>query len=48
MEFLIKEDVVHINAMTISRHGGNFVPPSNLLNESSLEYCLAVINAALF
>jgi death on curing protein len=38
MNYLEKEDILLINRMTISRHGGNFVPPSNLLNSGSLEY----------
>ena len=48
MEFLEKADFTLINELTIKEHGGNFVPPFNFLNESSLDYLLEAVNAELF
>lgn len=48
MEYLQKEDVVLINRLTIKKHGGNFVPPFNFLNESPLDYLLEAVQAEMF
>lgn len=48
MEYLLKEDFTLINQMTIERHGGNFVPPSNFLNESALDYLLEAVQSQVF
>lgn len=48
MEYLTKEDIIFINQKTIKQHGGNFVPPVNLLNESPLDYLVEVIDAEMF
>ena len=48
MEYLTKEDIIFINQKTIKKHGGNFVPPSNLLNESPLDYLVDIIDAEMF
>lgn len=48
MEYLTKEDIIFINRKTIEAHGGNFVPPSNLLNESPLDYLVEIIDAKMF
>ena len=40
MNYLEKGDILLINRMTINRHGGNFVPPFNFLNNDSLEYLI--------
>jgi len=47
MEYLTKEDIIFINQKTIKKHGGNFVPPSNLLNESPLDYLVDIIDAEM-
>ena len=48
MEYLEKEDIILINQLTIKRHGGNFVPPFNLLNESSLDYLIEAVSGEIF
>jgi len=48
MIFLIKQQIITINRLTVERHGGNFVPPSNLLNESALDYLLDIVYAEMF
>ena len=48
MNYLEKEDVLLINRMTISRHGGDFAPPSNLLNSGPLEYLVEAVRAKMF
>lgn len=48
MEYLTKEDIIFINQKTVKKHGGNFVPPSNLLNESPLDYLVDIIDAEMF
>lgn len=45
MNYLEKGDILLINRMTINRHGGNFVPPFNLLNNDSLEYLIEAVSA---
>lgn len=45
---LSKEAIILINRRTIERHGGNFVPPFNLLNGSSLDYLVEAVDASLF
>lgn len=48
MVFLTKKQINTINRLTISAHGGNFVPPDNLLHESSLDYLVEIVDADLF
>ena len=36
MNYLAKDDIIIINQRTVQLHGGNFVPPFNLLNENPL------------
>lgn len=48
MIFLTKKQIITINRLTISHHGGNFVPPDNLLHESSLDYLVEIVDAELF
>ena len=48
MVFLVKKQIIAINRLTISYHGGNFVPPYNLLNESTLDYLVDIIYAEMF
>ena len=48
MEYLTKEDIIFINQKTIKKHGGNFVPPFNLLNESPLDYLVDIIDAEMY
>lgn len=48
MLFLSKKQIIVINKLTVEAHGGNFVPPYNLLNESALDYLVDAVYAILF
>jgi len=48
MIFLVKKQVIAINRLTISYHGGNFTPPENLLNESALDYLIEIVHAEMY
>ena len=48
MEYLKKEDIILINRMTIGRHGGNFVPPFNFLNQDTIDYLVEAVEGELF
>ncbi|GAB3952827.1 type II toxin-antitoxin system death-on-curing family toxin [Spirosoma harenae] len=48
MEYLEKEDILHINFLTIQHVGGNFVLPSNFLHEENLDYLLEAVQAEMF
>ena len=48
MIYLEKADIIFINQRTVAEHGGNFMPPSNFLHESNLDYVLEAVQADLF
>ncbi|MCF8246962.1 MAG: type II toxin-antitoxin system death-on-curing family toxin [Saprospiraceae bacterium] len=48
MRLLTKDNIIHFNDLTVQKHGGNFVPPCNFLNESSIDFMLEAVNAELF
>ncbi|WP_419802687.1 type II toxin-antitoxin system death-on-curing family toxin [Mucilaginibacter sp.] len=48
MLYLAKKQIITINQLTVSQHGGNFVPPNNLLNESALDYLIDAVHAEIF
>jgi len=48
MVFLTKRQIIIINRLTVSHHGGNFAPPYNLLNEAPLDYLIEAIHAEIF
>ena len=48
MKYLTKEQIVTLNKETIEAHGGNFMPPSNFLHESNLDYLLEAVQAEMF
>ena len=48
MIFLVKKQIIVINRLTISHHGGKFVPPDNILNESPLDYLVEIVHAEMF
>lgn len=48
MIFLVKRQIIAINRLTILHHGGNFVPPYNLLNESALDYLVEIVHLEMF
>jgi death-on-curing protein len=45
---LTKEEIIFLNKNNISRFGGNYVAPNNLLHENSLDYLVDIIDAELF
>jgi death on curing protein len=48
MIYLDKKKIVRINQRTFEIHGGNFMPPSNFLHESNLDYLLEVVQTEMF
>lgn len=48
MKFLTKDMIVKINQKTVLAHGGNYIKPSNFLNEQNLDYLLDIIKSELF
>lgn len=48
MNYLQKEEIIFINRKTIERHGGNFIPPDNILNENPLDYLVEAVGAEMF
>ena len=46
--YLSRSNIILINRMTVAEHGGNFVPPDNLLNSAPLEYLVETVGAELF
>lgn len=48
MEYLSKADILFINQKPLAKHGGNFVPPANLLNEAPLDYVVEAVQAEMF
>lgn len=48
MNYLQKEEIIFINRKTIERHGGNFVPPDNILNENPLDHVVEAVSAEMF
>ena len=46
--YLSRSNIILINRMTVAEHGGNFVPPDNLLNPAPLEYLVESVGAELF
>lgn len=48
MKLLSREIILLINEKTILRHGGNYVPPENILHAAPLEYFLEAIDGEIF
>ncbi len=48
MRILTKEEIIFLNKNNISKYGGNFVPPNNLLHENPLDYLVEIVDANLF
>ncbi|WP_338790859.1 type II toxin-antitoxin system death-on-curing family toxin [Bernardetia sp. MNP-M8] len=48
LELLRKKDVILINRLTSDDVGGKFVPPSNFLHESNLNYLIEIVEAEVF
>jgi death-on-curing protein len=45
---LVESDIIRINRRTITSHGGNFVPPKNILNHDRLLYLLEIVSESIF
>ena len=48
MVYLTEEEITKINFRTIQVHGGNFVPPSNLIREGGLSYVVEIVQQEIF
>ncbi len=48
MNYLTKKQILDINKYQVKEYGGNFVPPSNLLNEDRLDYLLDIVKSEMF
>jgi len=48
MRVLTKEEIIFLNKNNISKYGGNFAPPNNLLHENPLDYLVEIVDANLF
>jgi death-on-curing protein len=48
MRLLTKEEIIFLNKNNISKYGGNFVPPQNLLHENPLDYLVEIVDGNLF
>jgi len=46
--YLLRKDFITINRKTAERHGGNYVPPENLLHGDALEYLVDTVQADIF
>lgn len=48
MEYLTKTEIIRLNERTLQRHGGNYVPPYNLLHENALDYLVETVAGEMF
>ena len=48
MIYLTKNQIVTINKLTVSEHGGSFMPPFNFLHETALDYLVEVVHSEIF
>ena len=48
MRLLIKDEIIFLNKNNISKFGGNYVLPNNLLHENVLDYLVEIIDSMLF
>lgn len=48
MRKLTKTGIITLNKESIINDGGNFMPPSNLLNESNLDYLIEIVDSEMF
>jgi death-on-curing protein len=47
MNYWTKTQLVTINRLTTTIHGGNFVDPSNFLNENVLDFLIEAVQSEL-
>jgi death on curing protein len=48
MKYLTKNAIIRLNKATVEEHGGNYVPPSNLLHEPDLDYLIEAVQSEMF
>jgi death on curing protein len=48
MKYLTKNALIRLNKATIEEHGGNYVPPFNLLHEPNLDYLIEAVQSEMF
>ena len=48
MIYIGRSQIIRINRMTVEHHGGNFVPPDNLLHPDVLDYVVEAVDAEMF
>ena len=48
MRVLTKEEIIFLNKNNVSKYGGNFVPPFNILHENPLDYLVEIVDGELF
>lgn len=48
MIYLTKAEILRLNERTIILHGGNYLPPDNILHHQPLEYVIEIVASELF
>ncbi|MGB3798548.1 MAG: type II toxin-antitoxin system death-on-curing family toxin, partial [Lewinella sp.] len=48
MRYLTKYEILRLNQLTVSCHGGHFVPPDNLLHLEAIEYLVESVSADMY
>lgn len=48
MRLLTKDEIIFLNQNNVSKYGGNYVAPQNLLNEARLDYVVEIVEGKLF
>lgn len=48
MKYLTFEQLIRLNQRTVEAHGGNFLPPHNLLHEEALRYLIEAVSGEMF
>ncbi len=48
MLYLTADQIIQINKATIRQHGGNFIPPANILRAGALDYVVEIVQQTVF
>lgn len=48
IRYLTHEELILINRKTVAKHGGQYIEPSNFLNEGALVYLLEIVSSEMF
>ena len=46
--YLSRQQIIELNRRTVQTHGGNFVPPENLLQGQALDYLVEAVDSQMF